>query len=313
VASASSKKAVFAAIAGNLAIAVTKFIAAAFTGSSAMLSEGIHSVVDTGNGLLILFGIHMSSKPADASHPFGYGKELYFWTLIVAILIFAVGGGMSVYEGIQHLHHPTVIADPFWNYAVLGFAAVFEGFAWCVAYREFRATNTDGNLLAAIRTSKDPTVFTVLFEDSAAMLGLCVAFLGIFLGQLLKTPYADGVAAIIIGLILALVAVLLAYESKGLLVGEGADQRTVASICHIAEADPAVERVMPPLTMHFGPQDVLLTLDIKFRPSLAAAEIEAAVDRIEGAIRSRHPEVKRIFIEAESITAPRRDAARERP
>ncbi|HET8677385.1 MAG TPA: cation diffusion facilitator family transporter [Blastocatellia bacterium] len=310
MASASSKKAVYAAIAGNLAIAITKFVAAFITGSSAMLSEGIHSVVDTGNGALLLFGIRMSRKPADPSHPFGYGKELYFWTLIVAILIFAVGGGMSLYEGISHLKHPTELRDPLWNYLVLGFALVFEGFAWGIAFKEFRKTQGNMSLLKAVRASKDPTTFTVLFEDSAAMLGLLVAFLGIFLGHRLNNPYLDGVAAIIIGLILAVVAVLLAYESKGLLVGEGASRETIENICALAQKDPAVERVMPPLTMHFGPQEVLLNLDIKFRPGLSAEEIEAAVDRMEAAIRKRHPEIKRIFIEAESITATRRDAAK---
>lgn len=310
MASASSKKAVYAAIAGNLAIAITKFIAAFITGSSAMLSEGIHSVVDTGNGALLLFGIRMSRRPADHSHPFGYGKELYFWTLIVAILIFAVGGGMSLYEGITHLQHPGELRDPLWNYLVLGFALVFEGFAWGVAYKEFRKTQGKMSLLKAVRASKDPTTFTVLFEDSAAMLGLLVAFLGIFLGHRLNNPYLDGVAAIIIGLILAFVAVLLAYESKGLLVGEGASRETVENICALAQDDPAVQRVMPPLTMHFGPQEVLLNLDIKFRPGISAEEIEAAVDRMEAEIRKRHPEIKRIFIEAESITATRRDAAK---
>jgi cation diffusion facilitator family transporter len=310
MASASSKKAVYAAIAGNLAIAITKFVAAFITGSSAMLSEGIHSVVDTGNGALLLFGIRMSRKPADHSHPFGYGKELYFWTLIVAILIFAVGGGMSLYEGISHLSHPSPLRDPFWNYMVLGFALVFEGFAWGIAFKEFRKTQGNMSLLKAVRASKDPTTFTVLFEDSAAMLGLLVAFLGIFLGHRLNNPYLDGVAAIIIGLILAVVAVLLAYESKGLLVGEGASRETIENICGLAQKDQAVERVMPPLTMHFGPQEVLLNLDIKFRPGLSAEEIEAAVDRMEAAIRKRHPEIKRIFIEAESITATRRDAAK---
>jgi cation diffusion facilitator family transporter len=275
-----------------------------------MLSEGIHSVVDTGNGLLILLGIRMSKRPADAGHPFGYGKELYFWTLIVAILIFAVGGGMSVYGGIQHLRHPVPLADPTWNYAVLGFAVVFEGFAWIVAFKEFRVTNKERNIWKAIRASKDPTIFTVLFEDSAAMLGLLVAFLGIFFSHQLNNPYLDAVASIFIGLILALVAILLAYESKGLLVGEGADKATVASIIKIAESDPAVERVMPPLTMHFGPHEILVNLDIKFRPGISAEEIEAAVDRLEAGIRKAHPDVKRIFIEAESITATRRDATR---
>jgi cation diffusion facilitator family transporter len=275
-----------------------------------MLSEGIHSVVDTGNGLLILLGIRMSKRPADAGHPFGYGKELYFWTLIVAILIFAVGGGMSVYGGIQHLRHPIPLTDPTWNYAVLGFAVVFEGFAWIVAFKEFRVTNKEPNIWKAIRASKDPTIFTVLFEDSAAMLGLLVAFLGIFFSHQLNNPYLDAVASIFIGLILALVAILLAYESKGLLVGEGADKATVASIIKIAESDPAVERVMPPLTMHFGPHEILVNLDIKFRPGISAEEIEAAVDRLEAGIRKAHPDVKRIFIEAESITATRRDATR---
>jgi cation diffusion facilitator family transporter len=309
MASASSKKAVYAAIAGNLAIAITKFIAAFFTGSSAMLSEGIHSVVDTGNGALLLFGIRMARKPADISHPFGYGKELYFWTLIVAILIFAVGGGMSLYEGINHINHPVALRDPFWNYLVLGFALIFEGIAWTIAFKEFRKTQGKVGLWKAVRASKDPTTFTVLFEDSAAMLGLLVAFLGIFFSHRLNNPYLDGVAAIIIGVILGVVAVLLAYESKGLLVGEGARKETIESICKLAGADPAVERVMPPLTMHFGPQEVLLNLDIKFRSGLSAEEIEAAVDRMEAAIRKHHPEIKRIFIEAESITATRRDAA----
>ena len=309
MASASSKKAVYAAIAGNLAIAITKFVAAFITGSSAMLSEGIHSIVNTGNGTLLLFGIRKSLKPADPSHPFGYGKELYFWTLIVAILIFAVGGGMSLYEGINHLKHPTPLRDPFWNYMVLIFALIFEGFAWAVAFKEFRKTQGNLNLWKAVRASKDPTTFTVLFEDSAAMLGLLVAFLGIFFSHRLNNPYLDGVAAIVIGLILAVVAVVLAYESKGLLVGEGASRETIESICAIVQADPAVERAMPPLTMHFGPQEVLLNLDIKFRAGLSAEEIEAAVDRMEAAIRKRHPEIKRIFIEAESITATRRDAA----
>ena len=310
MASASSKKAVYAAIGGNLAVAITKFIAAFITGSSAMLSEGIHSVVDTGNGLLLLFGIRKSQKPADLTHPFGHGKELYFWTLIVAILIFAVGGGMSVYEGISHLRHPAPLHDPLWNYLVLGFALLFEGIAWTIAFKEFRKTQGNVGLWKAVRASKDPSTFTVLFEDSAAMLGLLVAFLGIFFGQLLNNLYLDGVAAIIIGLILGVVAVLLAYESKGLLVGEGASRETVENICEIAGNDPAVERVMPPLTMHFGPQEVLLNLDIKFRNGISAEEIEASVDRMESEIRKRHPEIKRIFIEAESIMATRRDAAR---
>jgi cation diffusion facilitator family transporter len=299
----SSKRAIFAAIGGNLAIATTKFAAAAFSGSSAMLSEGIHSLVDTGNGLLLLLGIRLSQRPADERHPFGHGKELYFWTLIVAILIFAIGGGMSMYEGITHISHPNPLENPLWNYVVLGLAVVFEGYSWSVALREFRAVQRDQKLWQAIHTSKDPTIFTVLFEDSAALLGLGVALVGVYLGHRLRNPYLDGVASIIIGVILAGVAVLLAAETRGLLVGESAATEVVDSIRAVAEGDPAVERTGPPLTMHLGPHEVLLNLEIQFRRGLSAAEVEAAVDRVESAIRSRYPDVIRIFIEAESLSA----------
>jgi len=298
-----SKKAVYAAIFGNLAIAVTKSVAAAATGSSAMLSEGIHSLVDTGNGGLLLLGLSLSSRPADAMHPFGYGKELYFWTLVVAILIFALGGGVSAYEGVMHLLHPAPPADPTWNYIVLGFAFVFEGTAFTIALREFLKTRDKSrSLLEEIKHSKDPTTFTVLFEDSAAMLGLVVAFAGIWLGHLLDNPYLDGVASIIIGLILAGVAVMLARESKGLLVGEGADPKTLASVRALAEADPGVERVNYPLTMHFGPQTVLLAMDIQFDQELSAQEVEATIDRVEKSVRAKHPEIRHIYLEAESLT-----------
>jgi cation diffusion facilitator family transporter len=304
-----SKKAIYAAIGGNLAIAVTKFAAAFFTGSSAMLSEGIHSLVDTGNGGLLLMGIRLSHKPADATHPFGYGKEVYFWTLVVAILIFAGGGGFSIYEGVLHLLHPSELSDPVWNYLVLGFAAVFEGFALAVAYKAFRAIQGEQTVWEAIKRSKDPTTFTVLFEDSAAMLGLVVAFLGVFLSHRFNNPYLDGAASVLIGVILSAVAMLLAWESKGLLVGEGADSRIVESVRRLAQADPDVERVKNPLTMHFGPHNVLLTMDIQFRPGLSAREVEAAIDRLEKAIQSQYPDIRHIFIEAESIAAAMREAA----
>ena len=222
--STESRTAIFAAIAGNLAIAATKLIAAFFTGSSAMLSEGIHSLVDTGNGGLLLLGLRKSQKPADANHPFGHGKELYFWSLVVAILIFALGGGMSVYEGVTHLSHAQ-LHDPTWNYVVLGFAIVFESFSFYFAYKAFRKEMSGQGVFKTIRASKDPTTFTVLFEDTAALLGLVVAFLGIFLGHQLNNPYLDGVASIVIGVILAVVAGFLAFESKGLLIGEGVDPR----------------------------------------------------------------------------------------
>jgi len=303
MASASSKKAVYAAIGGNLAISVTKFAAAFITGSSAMLSEAIHSLVDTGNGLLLLLGIRLSKRPPDAGHPFGYGKELYFWTMVVAILIFAGGGGVSIYEGVVHILHPNPLDDPTVAYIVLVLAAVFEGFAWSVAFREFRALNPGMPIWPAIQASKDPTTFTVLFEDTAALLGLLVAFLGLFFGHLLNNPYLDGAASVIIGIILTVVAALLAYESKGLLVGEGVDKQTAARIRALAEADPAVEQMTRALTMYFGPHDILLALDLQFRKELSAADVEATVDRLEASIRAAYPDITHIFIEAESLVA----------
>lgn len=303
MAAGSSKTVIFAAIAGNLAIAVTKFIAAFVTNSSAMMSEGVHSLVDTGNGLLLLWGIRQAKLPADHRHPFGRGKELYFWTLIVAVLIFGVGGGVSIYEGFKHIHHPEKQSDPFINYVVLAFAAFFEGAAWFVAFREFGKVKGRRSYLQAVRESKDPTTFTVLFEDTAALLGLVVAFLGVFLGNALGVPELDGVASVTIGVLLCCVASFLAYESKGLLIGEGIDDATRAEIEKFALDDPDVDRLVRALSLHFGPADVLLTLEIEFRPDLTAAQAAAAVDRLDKAIRAAHPEVRHLFIEAQSIAA----------
>ncbi|KOP25912.1 cation transporter [Hapalosiphon sp. MRB220] len=306
MASDSSKKTIFAAMGANLAIAITKFIAAAITGSSAMISEGIHSIVDTADQLLLLLGIRMSQKPADDSHPFGYGQELYFWTFIVAILIFAIGGGMSIYEGITHLINPTPLEDPMWNYIVLGVAILFEGFSWTVALREFLPTKGQQNFWQAIKSSKDPTVFTVLFEDSAAILGLLVALIGIFLGHLFNNIYFDGIASIIIGTILAIVAVLLAIESKGLLVGESANPQTINNIRSLSTTEPGVQKVMRVLTMQLAPKEVLLNLEIQFYQSLTGEEIALTVDKLEAKIRQKHPEIKQIFIEAKSLASSRK-------
>jgi cation diffusion facilitator family transporter len=295
-----SKVAIFAAIAANLAIAVTKFIAAFFSGSSAMLSEAIHSLVDTGNGALLLVGVRQSQKPYDATHPFGHGKELYFWPLIVAILVFSLGGGMSVYEGITHITHPHR-GDPTWSYVVLGLAFAFESVSAFLAFKAFRKELKGAGVFATIRASKDPTTFTVLFEDTAALAGLIVAFLGILLGDLLDNPYLDGVASIVIGLILACVAVFLAYETKGLLIGEGVDPETLQSIRSIAAEDGAVEQVKKSLTMHFGPHEVLLAIDLEFKQHLTATEVADAINRVEAAIRARHPEIRHIFIEAKAL------------
>ena len=296
-----SRIAIFAAIVANLAIAITKFIAAFFSGSSAMLSEAIHSLVDTGNGARLLVGLRQSRKPADDNHPFGHGKELYFWPLIVAILVFSLGGGMSVYEGITHLAHPHH-GDPTLSYVVLGLAFAFESISAFFAFKAFRNEMKGAGVLKTIRSSKDPTTFTVLFEDSAALAGLIVAFLGILLGHVLDNPYLDGIASIIIGVILAGVAVFLAYETKGLLIGEGVDPQTLQSIRAIAAADDSVQQVRKSLTMHFGPQEVLLALDVEFKSHLSAQDVAQAINRVEAAIRGRHPEIRHIFIEAKALT-----------
>ncbi|MBN3943103.1 MAG: cation diffusion facilitator family transporter [Nostoc sp.] len=306
MASDSSHKTIFAAMGANLAIAITKFIAASITGSSAMISEGIHSVVDTGDQLVLLLGIRRSQKPADDSHPFGYGQELYFWTFIVAILIFALGGGMSIYEGITHLIKPSPLENPMWNYIVLGMAILLEGFSWTVALKEFLPTKGKQNFWQAIKNSKDPTVFTILFEDTAAILGLFVALIGIFLGHLFNNVYFDGIASIIIGIILAIVAVVLARESKGLLLGESANPQTITNIRSLSKTEPGVQEVVRVLTMQLAPQEVLLNLEIQFSKNLTGEEIALTVESLEVKIRQKHPEIKQIFIEAKSLTAARK-------
>ena len=299
----SSRKAIFAAIFGNLCISIVKFVAASISGSSAMLAEGIHSLVDTGNGGLLLLGIRRSQKPPDEQHPFGHSKELYFWTLIVGILIFALGGGVSMLEGIESLKHPILPGNATINYIVLTLAILFEGAAWGVAYREFRKGQGQLGLWKAIRRAKDPTTFTVLFEDTAAILGLLVAFIGIFLGQILQNPYLDGAASIVIGLILCVTALLLVRETKPLLLGESAHPEVVESIQKMVKANPAVVSAARPLTMHLGPHDILVNLDVQFRPELRAEQVEVAVDELEAGIRKSHPEVKRIYIEADALGA----------
>ncbi|QIR35564.1 cation transporter [Tolypothrix sp. PCC 7910] len=304
----SSNKTIYAAMGANLAIAITKFIAASITGSSAMISEGIHSVVDTGDQLVLLLGISRSQKPANDRHPFGYGLELYFWTFIVAILIFAIGGGMSIYEGITHLINPSPLEDPMWNYIVLGIAILLEGYSWTVALKEFLPTKGKQNFWQAIKNSKDPTVITILFEDTAAILGLFVALIGIFLGHLFNNVYFDGIASIIIGIILAIVAVVLARESKGLLVGESADPQTIANIRSLSKTEPGVKEVIRVLTMQLAPQEVLLNLEIQFSRNLTGEEIALTVESLEVKISQKHPEIKQIFIEAKSLTAARRSS-----
>lgn len=299
----SSKKVIYAALAGNGLIAITKFIAAALTGSSAMLSEAIHSVVDTGNQGLLLYGMKRANRPADDTHPFGYSMELYFWTFLVAILIFAIGAGISIYEGVNKLITPHSTTDPYINYIVLAVAMVFEGAAWSVAFKEFRKTKGKYGYFEAVHFSKDPTVFTVLFEDTAAMLGLIVAFLGIFLGEIFADPLFDALASIVIGLILAATAALLAYECKGLLIGEGMRPETIEKIKASAMRTPGVERVNEALTMYLGPRDVLLTISLDFDDSLSAGAVEFAISALEDSIRAEWPDIRKIFVEAQSWSA----------
>ena len=300
-----SKKVIYAALAGNAGIAVTKFIASAVSGSSAMLAEAIHSVVDTGNQLLLLWGMRRASRPADAEFPLGHGKEVYFWSFVVAILIFAVGAGVSVYEGIKHLLDPRPVGHVGLNYIVLVIAMVFEGGAWWFAWRGFRAAKGDRGYLEAVHRGKDPTMFVVLFEDSAAMLGLLVAFIGIGLGQLTGNPYFDGGASIIIGFILAAVAGWLAWETKGLLIGEAADPEVQRRIREIVSAHPGIKQVNELVTMHMGPQSILVNMSVDFADELSSNDVEAAAAEFNRRIKQAMPEVRRVFIEAESWTAHR--------
>jgi len=300
MATSSSKKVIFAALAGNMLIAITKFAAAWFTGSSAMFSEAIHSTVDTGNQGLLLYGMKRAARKPDEKHPFGYGPEIYFWAFVVAILIFALGAGISIYEGIERVRHPTPVTSPIINYVVLGLAMVFEGLAWGIAYKAFNATRGKRGLLEAIRDAKDPAIMTVLLEDSAAMLGLIAAFVGIALGQALDMPVLDGVASLAIGGILTSVAWFLAYEMKGLLIGEAADPEVLAQVRRVLTAHQAVLRTNEVLTMHLGPQEVLLNLSVDFKEAMDSTQVEEAIGELERRIKAAAPQVKRIFIEAQS-------------
>jgi len=297
-----SKGVIYAAIVANVAIAICKFVAAAITGSSAMLAEAFHSTADSGNELLLLLGIKRSTRPPDALHPYGHGKALYFYSLLVAVYIFGVGGGLAVYEGVSHLKHPEIPTHPGWSYAVLALAAVFDFYSWRISYRELRARkDPNESTWDEIIGGKDPTVFTVFLEDSAGLLGVLLAFLAIFLGRQLNNPYLDPVASIVIGLVLAVLAVFLGRESGALLVGERTNRASIECLNEIIRADPAVEEVGDLLTMQLGPEQVLLTVNIQFRRKLTLEQLESAIERIEARIRREQPSVQRIFIEAESF------------
>lgn len=298
---AASKTPIYSALFANVAIAVTKFVAAGVTGSSAMISEGIHSLVDSLNEILLLLGIQRSQRPADNTRPFGYGKELYFWAFIVSILIFGVGGGVSFYEGITHLQHPEPIENPLWNYVVLGIAFSLDGFSFITALREFNRQRGSQSFWAAVKRSKDPSTFVVLFEDAADVLGLVVAFLGVFLGHELNNPYFDGAASIIIGLILTAVSVVLARESRSLLMGESADPAVMQQLVALVEQDRAVERVIQAPSMFLGPEEVFVMLVIDFRNDLSMHELYEAIDRLRATVQNEFTLVKRLFIEPSDV------------
>ncbi|MVN79187.1 cation diffusion facilitator family transporter [Hymenobacter sp. HMF4947] len=292
-----SKTAIVAALAANLAIATIKFVAAWFTGSSAMLSEGIHSLVDTANEWLLLLGLRASKQPATAHRPFGYGRELYFWAFMVAVFIFAIGGGLSLYEGYEHLNHPAPLGDPTWNYVVLGLAFCFDGASFLVARRTFNAQRGKQPFWAAFRASKDPSVFVVLFEDASDLLGLLIAFLGVFLSHWLHKPVLDGVASILIGGLLLVVAVLLLRETKSLLLGEPAELKLLQQVTDLACNEPDIVYTAPPLSSYLSPHEILVVLPVEFAPALPAAQLTQVVARLRAAIRAAHPDVRHIFIQ----------------
>jgi cation diffusion facilitator family transporter len=294
---AESRIVVYGAIAANVAIAITKFAVAGITGSSAMLSEAIHSVVDTGNDILLLVGMKRSQRPATPEHPFGHGKELYFWSLIVGVLIFGVGGGISFYEGVLHVIHGAPLTDPFWSYVVLGAAALFEGTSLAIGWRQFSRERGDTPFWPALRSSKDPTTFTVVAEDSAAIGGLVIAALGVFLSHELDMPELDGVASMLIGVLLAFVAILLIRESRGLLVGEGIQPETARTIQQLLKSEAGVTEVGPVLSMYIGPEEALVAVEVRFAPKTPTADAAEAVRRAQDAIRERYPKLKRIYID----------------
>jgi len=298
----SSLKVIYAAILANLGIAISKFVVAAITGSAAMLAEGIHSAVDTGNELLLLIGERNSAKPADAKHPFGYGKELYFWALIVALSVFSLGGGLSIYHGIEALRHPEPLSDPTWNYVVLGVSALFEGYSWNVSRKALNAVRKPGaSLWQAVHASKDASVFTVFIEDSAALIGLAIAALGIALGHALDNPYFDPAASVLIGFLLVGAAFTLARETGGLLVGESIGPDATRKIREVFEKDPSIDSVTGLQSMQLGPDEALLTAAVQFRRGMRIDEVEHAIARLEKAVMALYPSIKHIYFESGAL------------
>lgn len=289
----SSRVTVYAAIAANLAIAITKFVAAVIGGSSALFSEGLHSIVDTGDGLLLLLGLHLSKRPPTKKHPYGHGAEVYFWSTVVAMSIFGMGGCVSIYEGILHLEHPKAPTSPLLGFGVLAFAAVFEGISWLVALRGFRRVRRGRGVWETIQRSKDPTTFVVVLEDSAALLGIVAAAAGLALAHWLHAPVFDGIASIVIGALLVTVGIVLGRETWSLLLGESASGEVIESIRALARAQPGVLDVRAPRTMHIGPEIVHVDIDVEVDPAASAVTIQRG---IEAAVRDKHPYVRWVSI-----------------
>jgi cation diffusion facilitator family transporter len=303
MASAESKSAIIAGICANVAIAVTKAIAAVLTGSSAMIAETIHSLVDAGDATLIWIGVHRSKRGPDARHPFGHGQELYFWIVVVAVLVFAVGGGMSIYEGVTHLLDPKPIRDVAYSYAVIAIAFLFEGISWGFALRGFRKEKGRRGLWETIQTSKDPSTFAILFEDSAALLGLVAALTGVYLSDRWGTPTPDGIASIVVGSILMVVAVLLAQAARRLVIGQSADPALIERIRGAVLSDPAATGIARVVTVHFGPDTVVANVEVCFRSDLPPDQLAHAIERIHQRVKQSQPTVKHVFIEAEPSKA----------
>lgn len=300
---AQSNSSIYGALISNALIAVIKFIAAFFSGSSAMLSEGIHSLVDTSNELLLLLGFKRSKRPADKKHPFGYGQELYFWSLIVAVLVFGLGGGMSIYEGITHIGNPKPLTDVFWNYMVLGSAFIFESISITISIKGFlKHSHHKGNFFQKLRASKDPGFFLVIYEDAADLAGLIIAFAGIILSHYFHEPLLDGLASILIGIVLTIIAIIMIIESHNLLIGESAEGYILEEVEHLLSNDNDVAAVQTPLTMQLSPDEILLALNLEFKKELNGSDIVDSIYRLETLIKQKFPEIKRIYIEAGNLS-----------
>lgn len=296
-----SRLAIFGAIAANIGIAIAKFIAAYFTGSSAMLSEGIHSMVDSSNGLLLLYGIKRSKRPADLNHSFGYGKEIYFWSFVVALLIFALGGGIAIYEGVLHILQPEPITNAIVNYSVLGIAILFEGTSLIIALKQFNGGMNLKGLLRTIRKSKDAAGFAIIIEDLGAIFGLIIALLGVFAGDFLGIIYADGIASVIIGLILTTMAVVLATETKGLLLGESLEEGEVKMVEEVLRKHSGITKYGPIKSIHFGPNSALVAVDIEFDDNYSIDELESEIMIIEAEIKGLLPHVDKLYLESKDL------------